>query len=91
MRVTNPKADGPPKRLSAKKNTVHPALAYRSVTIRLAEPLNSVGRVNPTYTKVKLKPRLISPTITAIIPAPGRLTRRAETAKNVPAIPLKMK
>src|SRR5437870_2525402 len=88
MRVTNPKVDGPPKRLSRKKNTVQPALAYRRVTMRLAEPLNSFGRVNPTYTKAKLKPILISPRITPITPASSRLTRRAEAAKNTPASPL---
>src|SRR5437660_4893860 len=87
MRVTNPKVDGPPKRLSRKKNTVQPALAYRRVTMRLAEPLNSFGRVNPTYTKAKLKPILISPRITPITPASSRLTRRAEAAKNTPASP----
>ena len=90
MRVTKPKTDGPPKRLSRKKNTVHPVLAYRRVTMRFAEALNSFGRVNPTYTKAKLKPILISPRI-APIAVPSKLTRRADTPKNTPANPLKMK
>src|SRR5206468_7218047 len=81
MRVTNPKVDGPPKRLSRKKNTVQPALAYRRVTMRLAEPLNSFGRVNPTYTKAKLKPILISPRITPITPASSRLRSEEHTSE----------
>ena len=80
--------EGPPKTLSRKANTLHPALAYRSVATRLAELLNSVERVKPTYTKARLKVIVITSTAAPIMLAFSRFIRRAE---KTPASPLKMK